>query len=107
MSTDKVAAPCVDGQCRGHNERLNIWRAGQHFVRQLLPLRAPSALEPQIQLLLEAYSDSSWSTERILSATDRLLNSYSADHAHSSKYPLEVSRLGRDDLPVVRQEGGG
>lgn len=72
--SDKSLATCVEGQCRGHNERLNVWRAGQHFVRQLLPLRAPSALEPQIQLLLEAYSDTSWGVSRILTATEQLLH---------------------------------
>ncbi|XP_046664198.1 extracellular tyrosine-protein kinase PKDCC-like [Homalodisca vitripennis] len=83
--SNRAAAPCVDGQCRGHNERLNVWRAGQHFVKQLLPLRAPSSLEPQIQLLLEAYSDTSWSSQKILTATEMLLQTYSADHSSRSE----------------------
>lgn len=83
----------MDGQCRGHNEKLNVWRAGQHFVRQLLPMRAPSALEPQIHLLLEAYSDTSWSTQRILAATEQLLHSYThtADFAYHGRLRLVKS----------------
>ncbi|XP_054263418.1 extracellular tyrosine-protein kinase PKDCC-like [Macrosteles quadrilineatus] len=85
--TDRGLTRCVDSQCRGHNERLNIWRAGQHFVRQLLPLRAPSALEPQIHQLLEAYSDTSWSSERILAATEQLLRSYTGHRGTYEDFP--------------------
>lgn len=74
---EKPRVHCINGRCEGYNERLNIWRAGQHFIRQFLPLRAPSSLEPQIQLLLDAYSGANlWDTQDILSATETLLSTY-------------------------------
>uniref|UniRef100_A0A1B6BWV1 Protein kinase domain-containing protein n=1 Tax=Clastoptera arizonana TaxID=38151 RepID=A0A1B6BWV1_9HEMI len=77
-TTEIPSVNCIHGLCDGYNERLNIWRAGQHFIRQFLPLRAPSSLEPQIQLLLDAYSGVNlWNTQDILSATESLLSTYS------------------------------
>ncbi|XP_075224608.1 extracellular tyrosine-protein kinase PKDCC-like [Lycorma delicatula] len=79
--------PCSHGFCVGYNERLNIWRAGQHFIRQFLPLRAPSSLEPHIQNLVDAYSRSnSWNSERILQATEKLLMKYTSGKYSNSNY---------------------
>ncbi|KDR24201.1 Protein kinase-like protein SgK493 [Zootermopsis nevadensis] len=67
---------CVDSWCVGHNERLNIWHAGQHFIRLFLPLSAPASLEPHIQELLAAYARPAaggWNSARILGATQRLV----------------------------------
>jgi hypothetical protein len=67
---------CIDSQCIGHNERLNIWHAGQHFIRLFLPLSAPASLEPHIQELLAAYAHPAaggWDSARILGATQRLV----------------------------------
>ena len=67
---------CIDLRCIGHNERLNIWHAGQHFIRLFLPLSAPASLEPHIQELLSAYAHPAaggWDSARILGATQRLV----------------------------------
>ena len=67
---------CIDSRCIGHNERLNIWHAGQHFIRLFLPLSAPASLEPHIQELLAAYAHPAaggWDSARILGATQRLV----------------------------------
>ncbi|KAJ9586046.1 hypothetical protein L9F63_020306, partial [Diploptera punctata] len=67
---------CSDSRCVGHNERLNIWHAGQHFIRLFLPLSAPESLEPHIQELLAAYAhpaSGGWDSARILGATQRLV----------------------------------
>jgi len=71
-----VGLSCIDSQCIGHNERLNIWHAGQHFIRLFLPLSAPATLEPHIQELLAAYAhpaSGGWDSARILGATQRLV----------------------------------
>jgi hypothetical protein len=70
---------CINSQCIGHNERLNIWHAGQHFIRLFLPLSAPASLEPHIQELLAAYAHPAaggWDSARILGATQRLVARY-------------------------------
>ncbi|XP_046387342.1 extracellular tyrosine-protein kinase PKDCC-like [Ischnura elegans] len=69
-------SPCIEGRCVGHNEKLNVWNAGRHFIRLFLPLNAPSTLEPKIQELLEAYKTAKWNSEQILIATERLLTSF-------------------------------
>ena len=80
---------CGDSRCVGHNERLNIWHAGQHFIRLFLPLSAPETLEPHIQELLTAYAHPAaggWDSARILGATQRLVARFvSGDYmAHPS-----------------------
>ncbi|PSN40559.1 Extracellular tyrosine-protein kinase PKDCC [Blattella germanica] len=79
---------CTESRCIGHNERLNIWHAGQHFIRLFLPLSAPEALEPHIQELLAAYAHPAlgrWDSARILGATQRLVARFvSGDYIHPS-----------------------
>ncbi|XP_046387333.1 extracellular tyrosine-protein kinase PKDCC-like [Ischnura elegans] len=73
---DHTLSPCIEGRCVGHNEKLNVWHAGQHFIRLFLPLNAPSALEPNIQELLYAYKTAKWNSQQILEATERLVATF-------------------------------
>ncbi|XP_046387345.1 extracellular tyrosine-protein kinase PKDCC-like [Ischnura elegans] len=73
---DGFHSPCIRGRCVGHNEKLNVWNAGRHFIRLFLPLNAPSTLEPSIQELLEAYKTAKWNSEEILAATEKLVTSF-------------------------------
>jgi len=71
-----VGLLCIDSRCIGHNERLNIWHAGQHFIRLFLPLSAPASFDPHIQELLAAYAhpaSGGWDSSRILGATQQLV----------------------------------
>ncbi|XP_046387297.1 extracellular tyrosine-protein kinase PKDCC-like [Ischnura elegans] len=72
-------SPCIKGRCVGHNEKLNVWHAGRHFIRLFLPPSAPYALEPHIQELLEAYKTARWNSEQILEATKRLVTRFVPD----------------------------
>ncbi|RZF44532.1 hypothetical protein LSTR_LSTR002305 [Laodelphax striatellus] len=72
---------CLNNTCKGYNERLNIWRAGQHFIiKQFLPIGAPPFLESHIRDLLDAFerrsASATWDTQRILEATNSLLHLY-------------------------------
>ncbi|XP_046388773.1 extracellular tyrosine-protein kinase PKDCC-like [Ischnura elegans] len=85
-AVDYLQNPCVEGRCVGHNEKLNVWNAGRHFIRLFLPLNAPSTLEPNIQELLEAYKTAKWNSEQILAATERLVTSFTSfDHKGHTK----------------------
>ncbi|XP_046388775.1 extracellular tyrosine-protein kinase PKDCC-like isoform X2 [Ischnura elegans] len=98
------SSPCIEGRCVGHNEKLNVWHAGRHFIRLFLPLSAPSSLEPHIQELLEAYKTAKWNSEQILDATERLVSSFiSGDYRdasveHETQKPIspEVVNVGYD-----------
>ncbi|GLH01998.1 Uncharacterized protein GBIM_08049 [Gryllus bimaculatus] len=46
---------CINFRCVGHNSRTNVWHAGQHFVKLLLPIGAPENLKPHIQNLIDTY----------------------------------------------------
>ncbi|XP_067009452.1 extracellular tyrosine-protein kinase PKDCC [Anabrus simplex] len=102
-----VRLPCVQSRCLGHNERLNIWHAGQHFIRLFLPLSAPASLEPHIQELLAAYSNSGgeaagWDTAQILSATQRLVNHFVSGSYISTSTgigSLGFQKIDDSDLP--------
>ncbi|XP_069695560.1 extracellular tyrosine-protein kinase PKDCC-like isoform X2 [Periplaneta americana] len=85
---------CIDSRCIGHNEQLNIWHAGQHFIRLFLPLSAPASLEPHIQELLDAYAHPAaggWDSARILGATQRLVARFV-----SGDYMVRPSTPGRN-----------
>ncbi|XP_039283866.1 extracellular tyrosine-protein kinase PKDCC isoform X2 [Nilaparvata lugens] len=75
---------CVNRTCSGYNERLNIWRAGQHFIKQFLPIDVPPFLESRTRALMDAYERRSpsagWDAKRILVATDNLLQLYHTQH---------------------------
>ncbi|XP_046389429.1 extracellular tyrosine-protein kinase PKDCC-like [Ischnura elegans] len=70
---ERPSCPCIEGRCVGHNERLNVWRAGRHLIRLFLPPTAPSTLEPHIQELLEAYNTARWNSKQILEASQKLV----------------------------------
>lgn len=83
---------CIDSRCIGHNERLNIWHAGQHFIRLFLPPSAPLSLEPHIHELLAAYAHPAaggWNSARILGTTQKLVA-----HFVSGDYMVRPSTLG-------------
>lgn len=89
---------CFEGKCHGFNERVNIWRAGQHFVRLFLPLSAPASLEPHVRDLLSAYEHPGiWDTTTILAATKQLVHKYAAGDYFSSA-EMSVSSLGESSL---------
>jgi hypothetical protein len=83
-------------RCLGHNERINIWRAGKHFIHQFLPLGAPSALRPLILGLLKGYREASWNSARILSETENLVQVYSTGEYLESN---EVINMEVNSLP--------
>ncbi|KAG8226843.1 hypothetical protein J437_LFUL004084 [Ladona fulva] len=69
-------AMCIAGNCIGHNERLNVWHAGRHFVQHLLPANAPPSLKPHIQQLLNGYQSTTWNSEQILKMTESLVANF-------------------------------
>ncbi|XP_063235969.1 extracellular tyrosine-protein kinase PKDCC-like [Bacillus rossius redtenbacheri] len=87
---------CKEARCEGHNERLNIWHAGRHLVRQLLPLSAPASLEPLVQELVAAYSrPGAWDSARILAATRGLVGRFvSGRYLAARPPPPGVAGLG-------------
>ncbi|XP_065350780.1 extracellular tyrosine-protein kinase PKDCC-like [Cloeon dipterum] len=88
-------------RCVGHNERVNVLRAGKQVIQQFLPLGAPAGLRPQILNLLKGYRDASWNSARILLETEALVDAFA-----SGKY-LETNEVFRaDSLPgfVIHDE---
>ncbi|XP_059475194.1 extracellular tyrosine-protein kinase PKDCC-like [Neocloeon triangulifer] len=83
-------------RCVGHNERLNIWRAGKHFIHQFLPLGAPAGLRPLILGLLKGYREASWSSAKILSETESLVHIFSSGQYLESN---EVVNMDINSLP--------
>ncbi|CAB3365049.1 Hypothetical predicted protein [Cloeon dipterum] len=81
-------------RCVGHNERVNVLRAGKHFIHQFLPLGAPAGLRPQILNLLKGYRDASWNSDSILLETEMLVNAFA-----SGKYLESNEVLRADPLP--------
>ena len=91
------APRCERGWCLGHNERVNVWRAGKHFIKQFLPLGAPAGLKPRINQLLVAYTNATWSASRILTATEELVMVFSTgQYLQQQPRPLGSSE---NDIP--------
>lgn len=99
--TREIRLSCHDSHCVGYNERLNVLRAGQHFISLFLPLSAPASLEPQVQELLRAYKEpGTWETAHILSATEHLVHKFASGEylQRHVPQPQSLATLGFEKL---------
>ncbi|KAH9489512.1 hypothetical protein Btru_046929, partial [Bulinus truncatus] len=95
---------CRQGRCQGHNELLNLYKAGQEFVRLLLPYGSPKSLRSFIWDIVNKTDSLSYSSEQLLAVVQSLVDMYRSgsyldkdrrDTSTRRKYAVHM----RSDLP--------
>ncbi|KAK6478823.1 extracellular tyrosine-protein kinase PKDCC-like [Huso huso] len=75
--TRNFSSPCsADGQCRGLNEKRNLYNAFRYFFTYLLPHRAPPTLQPLLDGIMNSTGDLSSGINKTLEAFQEILHLY-------------------------------
>lgn len=62
---------CIDGVCRGYNEKQNVINAYKHFTNLFLNITAPNSLFKSVEDVFQSYI-ATWDASRVLKATEEL-----------------------------------
>ncbi|XP_041121908.1 extracellular tyrosine-protein kinase PKDCC-like [Polyodon spathula] len=75
--TRNFTSPCsADGQCRGLNEKRNLYNAFRYFFTYLLPHRAPPTLQPLLDRIMNSTGDLSSGINKTMEAFQEILYLY-------------------------------
>ncbi len=71
-------SPCINGYCKGFNEKKNIFNAARHFTTFLLPHGAPPSVRPLIDVIVTSYANATMGAKGLLQDLHKVVDKYTS-----------------------------